>query len=225
MFQSQACQDQFVEAVLKGKRNGFWLELGGNDAKQISNTYYLEKALNWSGITVEFDWKHAESYRQHARHQTHLAIADATIVDYPKVFTRAKAPTSGIIDYLQIDLEPKNGSTWNALQLIERDLMPSYRFSVVTFEHDCYCTPSEKLREPARELFKRNGYELLFPDVVCAKNDVHYVFEDWYVHPADVSLKVDMSSIPKVTRNLCPKTLQYGLLPEDCVAYIKRCLN
>lgn len=34
-------------------RNGFFLEAGANDGYSQSNTYYLEKHLNWRGILIE----------------------------------------------------------------------------------------------------------------------------------------------------------------------------
>jgi FkbM family methyltransferase len=34
-------------------KNGFFIEVGGNDGYTQSNTYYLEKILNWRGILVE----------------------------------------------------------------------------------------------------------------------------------------------------------------------------
>lgn len=36
-----------------GYRNGVFIEVGANDGATQSNTYYLEKALGWSGVLVE----------------------------------------------------------------------------------------------------------------------------------------------------------------------------
>jgi hypothetical protein len=43
MFQSQAGQDRFVLQSLNYKYNGFYLEIGAYNSKDISNTYILEK--------------------------------------------------------------------------------------------------------------------------------------------------------------------------------------
>jgi FkbM family methyltransferase len=51
--QSQYGQDIFVESVLGGKRKGTFLEVGALDGITASNTYYLEKALGWTGILIE----------------------------------------------------------------------------------------------------------------------------------------------------------------------------
>ena len=35
------------------KKDGFFVDVGANDYKFTSNTYYLDTALNWSGLAVE----------------------------------------------------------------------------------------------------------------------------------------------------------------------------
>lgn len=53
-FYSQIEQDKYyVENIIKYKQNGFFLEIGGYDGITGSNTYFLEKNLNWKGIIVE----------------------------------------------------------------------------------------------------------------------------------------------------------------------------
>jgi hypothetical protein len=53
MFQSQAGQDRFVLQSLDYKHNGFYLEIGAYNSKEISNTYILEKQYNWSGVSFD----------------------------------------------------------------------------------------------------------------------------------------------------------------------------
>ncbi len=45
--------DRELVDLLGHKRNGIFIEAGANDGISQSNTYYLEKVLNWSGILVE----------------------------------------------------------------------------------------------------------------------------------------------------------------------------
>ncbi|MDA9981739.1 hypothetical protein N9H39_03180 [Gammaproteobacteria bacterium] len=52
-FQSQAGQDRWVVETLKGKKNGFFLEIGASDGVNLSNTYALERELGWTGCCVE----------------------------------------------------------------------------------------------------------------------------------------------------------------------------
>ena len=50
---SQRRQDFVVSTLLKGKKNGYFLDLAANDAVQISNTYALETFFDWNGLCIE----------------------------------------------------------------------------------------------------------------------------------------------------------------------------
>ena len=52
---SKACylQDLYVTYKLRDKREGFFVEFGATDGVLLSNTYYLEKHLDWDGILSE----------------------------------------------------------------------------------------------------------------------------------------------------------------------------
>src|SRR4051812_43759671 len=46
------------------RRDGVFLDVGANDYKTFSNTYYLETALGWSGIAVEPQRQFAAGYAE-----------------------------------------------------------------------------------------------------------------------------------------------------------------
>jgi len=50
---SQLNQDLWVIEVLKGKKNGIFVDVGAFDGVNLSNTYMLEKDFGWNGICVE----------------------------------------------------------------------------------------------------------------------------------------------------------------------------
>lgn len=50
---SQLSQDTWVIEKLKGKRNGFYVDVGASDGIINSNSYMLQKDYGWSGILVE----------------------------------------------------------------------------------------------------------------------------------------------------------------------------
>lgn len=50
---SQIGQDMFVLAELGFKRDGYFVEFGATNGKDLSNTYMLEKEMGWTGIVAE----------------------------------------------------------------------------------------------------------------------------------------------------------------------------
>ena len=52
-YLSQYGQDKFIVEYFKFMKNGVFIDIGANDGKTLSNTYYLEKELSWNGIAVE----------------------------------------------------------------------------------------------------------------------------------------------------------------------------
>ena len=184
---SQAGQDKYIVNVLKKKTNGFFVEIGSNDAICGNNTYLLENKYKWTGIMVEFCGNFLEGYKTHRPKSVHV-IDDATQIDYMNLFETSNAPLS--IDYLQIDLDEGNGSTLKTLQKFDETggIFDNYKFATITFEHDIYWSNAFNTREVSREIFTRRGYYRVFADVNI--EDVH-PFEDWYVH----SDLVDMNYI------------------------------
>ena len=50
---SQIFQDLFVLYYSGKKKNGFFIEIGGGNGYDLSNTYLLEKKFKWQGIICE----------------------------------------------------------------------------------------------------------------------------------------------------------------------------
>ena len=50
---AQFAQDLFAIAYTKGAKNQFFVEFGATDGVELSNTWLLEKKLEWSGILAE----------------------------------------------------------------------------------------------------------------------------------------------------------------------------
>ncbi|MDG1241716.1 MAG: FkbM family methyltransferase [Opitutae bacterium] len=62
---SQAGQDLWVHAELYPQRKrGFFIEIGAVDGIQLSNTYMLEKHLDWRGICIEANPTSFESLKK-----------------------------------------------------------------------------------------------------------------------------------------------------------------
>lgn len=52
-YTSQAGQDHVVDKLMKGKRAGTFVDVGGYDGVTGSNTYFLEAMRGWTGALVE----------------------------------------------------------------------------------------------------------------------------------------------------------------------------
>ncbi|KZS20615.1 Uncharacterized protein APZ42_012646, partial [Daphnia magna] len=48
-------QSKGVLQLLQNQTNGFFIECGGFDGEYLSNTLYMERVLNWTGLLVEAD--------------------------------------------------------------------------------------------------------------------------------------------------------------------------
>ena len=130
--------------VLDGKTDGIYVELGAGYPFYGNNTALLETKYNWEGVSVDLS---VGSIEEFFRERNNVEIlADATTIDYVKVFNELKYPN--VIDYLQIDCDPSEVS-FNVLKKIPFDL---YDFKVITFEHDHYQDKTRKVRKLSRKL-------------------------------------------------------------------------
>lgn len=188
---SQSFQDVFVSTILKGKRDGYFLEIGSNHPVNGNNTYLLEKKYNWKGLMVEYDAQYAPLYPEY-RPNSIYSINDARRVDYRKIMDMNNFPSN--MDYLQVDLDVDNKSTLDTLLLLNNTVFDKYIFATVTFEHDIYRGNYFDTQSISREIFKDRGYQLVFPDVAVFWEGGYKQYEDWYVHPE----LVDMEYVNKV---------------------------
>lgn len=165
---SEAYQDLFVLAVLNGKKNGTYLEIGAGSPFFGSNTVLLEQ-FGWKGHGFDINPLAVDGNRKNP-----CVLKDALTINYDELLSNMEYGTD--IDYLQVDLEPAS-TTYEALLKVPFD---KYRFRVITFEHDYYNDETKSYRDKSREYLKSKGYELLISNI--APDDLR-VFEDWWVHP------------------------------------------
>ena len=177
---SKHFQDLFILSVFDGKKNGTYLEIGSGDPFVHNNTALLETEFGWKGISI--DNSEALCYNfKHNRHNT-VICADATKIGYQDLFS--KHCVDHITDYLQIDCDEAS------IEILKKLPLETHKFGVVTFEHDTYRLGTA-IRDEARSILKKHGYQLLVNDVafteLCS-------YEDWYVHPDVVDIKLEMKS-------------------------------
>jgi FkbM family methyltransferase len=63
-LRAQHGEDAQLAARFGHKQGGYYVEVGALDGEKLSNTYYFEKELGWSGVLVEADPQQAESCRR-----------------------------------------------------------------------------------------------------------------------------------------------------------------
>src|SRR5580765_8933494 len=50
---SEGIEEWVVRDFFHGERNGVFVDVGAGDYRKLSNTYYLESELGWSGLAVD----------------------------------------------------------------------------------------------------------------------------------------------------------------------------
>ena len=167
---SQSMQDMFVLMALDGKRYGVYVELGADLPRIINNTYLLETEFDWAGVSFEYDAAKVAFFNTIRRNK--CICTDATTFDYKFLFEERNYPKQ--IDYLQLDLDPAEG-TLAALKQLPLD---DYRFTAITYETDVYRAGAD-VQDEEIEILKSYGYELVVRNVANEGNP----YEDWWVDP------------------------------------------
>lgn len=167
---SQACQDIFVRLMLNNKKSGVYVEVGAYDEIDHSNTYILEKEYGWVGISLEIDSVAVNDFN--SVRSNRCICCDATQFDFLSHFEVNNFPLQ--IDYLSLDIEPAN----QTLSVLKKLPLHKYRFSVITYEHDCYVSGPECMTN-SRKILEAFGYVRVISNVLWEGRD----FEDWYVDP------------------------------------------
>ena len=144
-------QDRFVSNVLEFKKHGFFVDIGAHYYQHISNTFFLEKELEWSGLAIEIDRGIEEDWKIH-RPKSNLIIGDATLLDYQLLLDTMNAPK--VIDYLSVDIEPPIGTLKALLKILETN----YEYRIITFEIDSY-RGDYRPRDISRETLIEKGFK------------------------------------------------------------------
>jgi len=208
---SQAYQDMFVLSMLKGKINGKFVEIGGCDPFHGNNTALLESKFGWTGLTVELESKHVTEYRRQ-RPLTNVYHSNALQLDYRSIIKQNFGQVD-VIDYLQLDIEPAK----NTYELLLKIPFDTYKFAVITYEHDDYVDVTKKCKENSRKYLTEKGYVLVAGDI---STDGVSSFEDWWVHPdlVDANILERMKSNSSCVLNA--KDYMLSDPDEKCVAKV-----
>jgi len=77
---SEHAEEWILRDFFRDKRNGVFVDIGANDYKRFSNTYYLDVERGWSGLAIEPQTKFAADYAKHRPRTTFvpLFVSDAS---------------------------------------------------------------------------------------------------------------------------------------------------
>ena len=173
-------EENFIIELLKEKRNGHYVELGAAHYSNGNNTYLLEKDYDWTGVSFEI----VDSMRKEFNlNRKNPCMGDALSFNYVKYFEENNFPKQ--IDFLQVDIDggydnfgrPVGSPHWTLQGLLAVPLN-TYRFTVITFEHDANMYwRNSSIRDAQREILDSFGYSLVRRSV----------YEDWWVDPSVIS--------------------------------------
>ena len=193
---SQLDQDLFVSYLLNGKAKGFFVEFGATNGVDLSNSYLLEKELNWQGILAEpgRSWHENRSCKidtrcVYSRSGQKVSFSDSvepelsTISDYVNSDAHAvvrkkskqyEVETITLNDLLKFHSAPKEidylsiDTEGSELEILSAFDFSRYEISIITVEHN-YTGNRKKIHH----LLSRNGYERVF--------EQYSQFDDWYL--------------------------------------------
>lgn len=180
--QDKSAQEKFVLDLLEDKKGGYYVELGAFHSKNGSNTNILENKFDWKGVSFEIK---EELRKEFNENRSNPCMGDALDFNYISYFQEKDFPKQ--IDYLQVDIDSgykKNGrpdgSAYTSLHGLLAVPLNSYRFTVITFEHDANMYwRNSVMRDVQREILDSLNYSLV----------VRTESEDWWVDPTVIGLE------------------------------------
>lgn len=172
VWRSQLGQDAWVSRVMRGKRNGIYVDIGAGDPFEISNTAALNIHFGWQGILCDIEFE-----KSLATHRPDNRIfGDAFTVDWRREIE--SIARDGWIDYLSLDLEPPELAT---RLLADRIPLDTVKYRMATIEHDLYRDGKGRKDEIAR-LMTSSGYVVVKSAGVVDDRNRILEIEDWWMH-------------------------------------------
>lgn len=181
-WQDKSAQEEFVLDLLEDKKGGYYVELGAFHSKNGSNTNILENKFDWKGVSFEIKEEFRKEFNEN---RSNPCMGDALDFNYISYFEENLFPKQ--IDYLQVDIDSgyktdgrPDGSAYTSLHGLLAVPLNSYRFTVITFEHDSNMYwRNNVMRDVQREILDSLGYSLV----------VRTESEDWWVDPSVIDLE------------------------------------
>ncbi len=198
---SERNEETIIRHFFKDRRAGIFLDVGAYHYKNGSNTYYLEKVLDWSGIAIDANGEFARGYQEN-RPKTRFfnffvsdtsdERADFYIVRDPGHLTKStavpgfvsgrkteevKVPTITLNDLLARLAVKKIDFLNLDIELWEPQALAG--FDIDKFRPELVCVEAHRqVRDRILEYFTKHGYVRL---------DQYFLFDqrNWYFTPVE----------------------------------------
>jgi hypothetical protein len=182
VWNDRSAQEEFVLELLDNKKEGYYVELGAFHSKNGSNTNRLENEFGWKGVSFEIKEDLRKEFNEN---RSNPCMGDALDFNYVSYFEENSFPKQ--IDYLQVDIDSgyklngrPDGNAYTSLHGLIAVPLNSYRFTVITFEHDANMYwRNVAMRDVQREILDSLGYSIV------ARTES----EDWWVDPTVIDLE------------------------------------
>ena len=118
-------EEWILRELLHDRRDGVFLDVGSADAREFSNTYYLESALGWSGIAIDAQADYAAGYaryRPRTRFRSFL-VSDRSDALLPFYVTPKKGTSSANPDWAHGTAEGGKVTTISVSSITLDDLL------------------------------------------------------------------------------------------------------
>jgi FkbM family methyltransferase len=168
-FKSQHEQDKVLLHFIGEKRNGFFIELGALDGIIISNTYFFEKELGWTGVLIEPIPESYENLKKNRNcHVSNALISDVSGIE--KQFLMGGAG-SGIIN----DEDPQQSGYYVRVNITN----PRIKMITKTLDEvlDEFNSPnyidflSLDVEGHEYEVLKNFPFDKYIIDIICVENN------------------------------------------------------
>jgi FkbM family methyltransferase len=189
-FTSQVGQDKWVCEFFNYKHGGYFIDIGANDGIWLSNTYYLEKELGWTGICIEagqvpfkslllnrdctcirkyISDKNEMTQFEEIHYSSRPRLEGWQPVESMRLDTlMAQYDIPRVIDYISLDVDGPDYEALSSFPFNEHQVI------LWTLEHNNITEMKEKMKK----IMKDNGYIIAMEDV----KDANQIFEDWYIN-------------------------------------------
>lgn len=126
-------EEWIIRDFFADKRGGVFVDVGANDYRRDSNTYYLETELGWSGLAIEPQGKFAADYASHRPRTTFLNLF---VGDRPDGEATLYVPANDLVASADRAFAEAEGGAGKAVSVKTSrldDILDGHRLSAVDF--------------------------------------------------------------------------------------------